>query len=146
MKKIYKARTGAPFKEEDAQRVGETIESLKDRDGKITTEMIVDFAKDTESGLHSYFEWDDSEAAKQFRSSQARQLINHVVEIIVIAGEKTEQRSFVSVNDGEEGKGKAYVTLSLALKEEPYRKQLLNKMIATMKNLTVTMELFRQEI
>ncbi len=43
--------------------------------GLLKAEDVVEAAKDASSPLHPLFEWDDSEAAKQFRIQQARQVV-----------------------------------------------------------------------
>lgn len=43
--------------------------------GKITADEVVRVAADPDSPLHSYFEWDDNEAANKYRTMQARALI-----------------------------------------------------------------------
>jgi hypothetical protein len=43
--------------------------------GPITASRIVEEAEDPEHPLHSRFEWDDTEAARQYRLIQARNLI-----------------------------------------------------------------------
>lgn len=60
------------------------LRQLEDRDGRLIPTMVVNDAKDPDSPLHSYFTWDDAEAASQHRLEQARQLIRSVrVEITV---------------------------------------------------------------
>ena len=139
-KKKYKARTGSAFRKKDAQKIGETLERIRNGQGHLTTKDILDEAQKKNSFLHQYFEWDNSEASKQYRLDQARHLINHVVEITIVAGEQVEQRSYFSVN--EKNKGKIYVTLKEATENPDFKKQLLNKIIVSLENLTVTMKLF----
>ncbi len=144
--KKYKLRNGMKLRGVDAQVVGETIDSLRDDKGHITTEQVVISAKNKKSPIHSYFEWDDNKASKQWRLQQARQLISVVVEVILIDGEEIDQRSFHSVHDENE-KGEpitVYVTLKDAIENDNYKKQLLNKAITTLENLTVTMKMFRE--
>ncbi|MEE4236521.1 MAG: hypothetical protein V2I51_07335 [Anderseniella sp.] len=43
--------------------------------GRITPSAIVEAARDEDSALHAYFEWDDSTAAEQYRLMQARELL-----------------------------------------------------------------------
>lgn len=142
--KKYKARSGAKFGNDEAQIVGETIEKLKDSKGHIKAKTILKDAKNPKSKLHNYFDWEDSEAAKQWRLSQARDLINHVVEVVVINNTNVEQRSFVSVN--VINNGKVYVPIQIAIDNEDYRKQLLTKAIKTLENLTITMKLFEEQL
>ena len=137
----YKARSGARFNNKEAQIIGETIEDLRNSEGQVTPEDLLKDAKKKTSPLNKYFEWSNSEAAHMFRLSQARQLVNHIVEIVIIEGESIKQRSFLSVKT--EGKETVYVTLQDAIEDESYRKQLLNKAINILENLTITMKLFR---
>lgn len=46
--------------------------------GTLTPDAVVADARDKSSPLHTHFEWDDSEAAKQWRLEQARSLIRSV--------------------------------------------------------------------
>lgn len=48
-------------------------------DEEPTPEQVLSLAKDGDSPIHSYFEWDDKKAAKNFRLIQAAQLIKVVI-------------------------------------------------------------------
>lgn len=41
----------------------------------LTAETVVEFASDESTALHKAFEWDDTEAAREYRLMQARQVI-----------------------------------------------------------------------
>lgn len=144
VKIIYKARSGASFKKEDAQLIGETLDSIRVKHGgKLKTENIVQEAKKKQNPLHEHFEWDNNEAGEKYRLQQARHITAHIVEEVIISGIKEEQRSFLSVTDvGEEP---VYVSLEDATTIVDYRRQLLNRMISTMESLTITMKLFREK-
>lgn len=49
-----------------------------ERAGKLTAEDVVSAARDPESPLHAFFEWDDARAADAWRLEQARTLIRSV--------------------------------------------------------------------
>lgn len=49
--------------------------------GELTPRDVVDDARNPNSPLHSYFEWDDGAAAEAYRLKQARGLIKAVVAI-----------------------------------------------------------------
>ena len=141
-KKEYKARKGAGFNNEEAQVIGEEIERLKNGNGFITSQAVVISARSKKSLLHDYFEWTDSKAAEQYRIQQARNLINHVVEVMVTYnGEKSEVRSFHSVSIQD--RGKVYVNLQTAITNKDFRKQLLDKALATLQNLTTIIKMLR---
>lgn len=64
-------------------RIVAAIRQLE-RDGRLAPADVVAEASDPASPLHDYFEWDDSEAARKYRLSQARTLIRSIkVEITV---------------------------------------------------------------
>jgi len=68
----------------DAKAVGAHLELLREQcKGELTPEDVLADAKHDNSPLHSYFEWNDGDAAHQYRLSQARGLIRSVVAIYV---------------------------------------------------------------
>lgn len=75
----YRFQQGAG---KDAKVVGQHLEMLRKKaKGELTPEAVLSDAKHNNSPLHSYFEWDDTEAAEQYRLQQARGLIRAVVAI-----------------------------------------------------------------
>ena len=62
--------------------VAKAIQAIYDRDGEVKASVVVDEASDEKSPLHKCFQWDDSEAAKEHRLWQARQLIKRVTIIV----------------------------------------------------------------
>ena len=86
----------------DAKAVGEHLELLRQQcKGELTPEDVLSDAKHDNSPLHSFFEWNDGEAAHQHRLSQARGLIRSVVAIYVSDENDKEPRPAV--------RAKAYV-------------------------------------
>ena len=59
------------------------LEQLE-RDGRLTPERVIEVARPRTSPLHEFFEWDDSEAAKQWRLEQARRMIRGVEVVIMV--------------------------------------------------------------
>ena len=53
----------------------QALEALRDEQGLLRPEAVVEAASHHESVLHGHFEWDDSKAAFSFRIAQARTLI-----------------------------------------------------------------------
>ena len=50
-------------------------------DGLLKPQSLVRFARDKETALHRFFEWDDSKAAAKYRIDQARSVIQVWVEV-----------------------------------------------------------------
>lgn len=95
---------GARFqsgKHPDANVVGAHIEMLRGKfKGELTPEDVLDDAKNPNSPLHSFFEWDDTEAARQHRLKQARGLIRAVVAVYVQEDKPAvRMRAYVHVNE-----------------------------------------------
>lgn len=141
MKNKYKAKKGAPFNDRDAQVIGNELTKIKEENnGLFTSRMVVENATNKNSKIHKFFEWDNTKAAEDFRLQQARSIIGHIVEVIVVREKPTDVRSFYSVSC--ENRGKVYVTLKTALEDDNYRQQLLNKMLMTSENLKEMIEIF----
>jgi hypothetical protein len=87
----------------EAAVVGAHIEMLREKfKGEITPEDIVADAKSDNSPLHSFFEWDDGEAAHQHRLHQARGLIRSVVAIYVQDDKPAvKARAYVHIAEGD---------------------------------------------
>lgn len=73
------------------------LERLREPDGLLLPEKVVAAARQPTSPLHSYFEWDESKAAEQFRLIQARNLIRAVVTIQPSAEGPITTRAYVSL-------------------------------------------------
>lgn len=83
----YEFSEGARFqpgatKAADPNTVGQHLEFLRrEFKGELTPVDVVKDARNPNSPLHPFFEWDDSEAAEQYRLQQARGLIRAVVAV-----------------------------------------------------------------
>lgn len=97
-----------------------------DHDGILQPETVVNTARDPKSPLHGWFQWDDSEAAKQWRLQQARQLIRVAVTYEQVAPDKRiAHRVFVSVSTDRQEDGGGYRLTSAVLNNEELRRQML---------------------
>lgn len=68
----------------DPNMVGQHLELLREKcKGELTPGDVVNDARNPNSPLHPFFEWDDCVAAEQYRLQQARGLIRAVVAIYV---------------------------------------------------------------
>jgi hypothetical protein len=117
------------------QSVEEVLRDLIDRnDGSITPQIVLQEAKKAKSALHSHFNWDDGEAANQWRLSQAAELIRKVKVTVVFSPERTVRvRAFMNVvpkrDADDEGETPAtsgvYVTIENAMKN--HREEILTR-------------------
>lgn len=66
------------------KEVGKHLELLRKQcKGELTPQDVLKDAKNNNSPLHSFFEWDEGKAAEQYRLQQARGLIRAVVAVYV---------------------------------------------------------------
>lgn len=83
------------FDDMDATKVGEELELLGD---EILPERVVEVAKNENSEMHNYFEWDDAKAGQEYRIIQARKIIGNL-KVTIVKSEITEPihvRAFVN--------------------------------------------------
>jgi DNA transposition AAA+ family ATPase len=67
--------------------------------GTITPAQVVSFAENPDTALHSLFTWDDTEAARQWRESEAQSYMRAVVRLIPRDNaEPLVVRAFVSLS------------------------------------------------
>jgi hypothetical protein len=66
----------------------QALESCRDSDGVLSTPNVVEAAKNPNSILHSYFEWDNEQAANKHRLEQAAKLIRSFKVSIVVTSHK----------------------------------------------------------
>lgn len=85
-------------------------------------EAVVAAASGKESPLHSHFTWDDTEAARQHRLHQARQLIR--VQVSVLPTTSTESRVFVSLTGDRRSDGGYRPIVDVLSSEELYKRLL----------------------
>lgn len=87
---------GADTSNPDA--VGKHLELIRQKTGgKLQPEDVVDDAKNPNSPLHSFFEWDDTAAAHEHRLKQARSLIRTVVAVYKENPKSEPVRAYIHV-------------------------------------------------
>jgi hypothetical protein len=108
------------------EKVIQELEALEKRDGVLYPERVVEFAKNPKSALHEKFCWDDTEAAKQYRIYQARQIIRVTVRMVQLPAhlEPVGVRAFVSLPDDRKVGG-GYRSIAKVLSDDDLRQQLL---------------------
>lgn len=102
----------------------EELRKLEESDGVLRPERVVAFARNPKTALHSRFTWDDTEAAKQHRLWQARQLIKVVIREIPDTETREPVRAYVSL-ESDRKNGGGYRTLVSVLSDDDMRAELL---------------------
>lgn len=115
----------------NAQSVYTELESIRSRDGNITPEAVVDEAISPESAMHSEFEWNDNEAAKQYRLDQARSLIRSIEVVYAEAPERQVRAYTVVTSQATENHDtrKVYTDTKEALADPVTRAEILSNAV-----------------
>lgn len=112
--------------------------------GVLKVEDVLEKAKDPESILHKHFEWDDTEAAAQFRKQQARSLIARC-KITLVETQPVQIRAFVSLpTDREAGGG--YRLTSEVVSDERLKAELLRDIELTISRWTQKLHLLDKDL
>ena len=100
--------------------------------GILRAEAVVAAARNKNSPLHPKFEWDDSEAAEQYRLWQARTLIRVTVSYTEDDKDKMPVRVFVSLTPDRKENGGGYRTMVSVMSNREQREQMLTDAHAEM--------------
>ncbi len=112
--------------------------------GVLKVDDVLQEAKDENSILHKHFEWDDTEAASQYRRQQARALIARC-KITMIETSPVEIRAFVSLpTDRETGGG--YRLTSEVVSDEFMKTELLRDIQMTISRWTQKLHLMDSDL
>lgn len=94
--------------------------------GILRPKDVVNAAKEPNSILHEHFNWDDSDAAHQYRLWQARQLIRVSVDYIQCNGQETAIRTFVSLTPDRKAGGGYREIVAVAQNPDWYSQMLVD--------------------
>lgn len=75
--KKYSYRSGYSYKV-PAQTVGKALESIEEKEGKVTSASFLEYSRPETSDTHSMFEWNDSIAAEKYRLRQSAAIIGQI--------------------------------------------------------------------
>jgi hypothetical protein len=84
-------------------------------DGALTPENIVAEASKKNSILHTFFEWDNTKAAAQYRLQQARNLINNIEVIVISNGERRDVGAYEVISHGA---NRSYKSIEVMTQED----------------------------
>ena len=91
-----------------AQALGEVLDVLEDKLGKVEAQDVVDAARPDESPIHSLCSWDDAEEAEKYRQHVARKHIRATVEITVVKSDKQTAPQEIAISERVHSKDGGY--------------------------------------
>lgn len=105
------------------------LESLRNQNGGILKpDVVVEFAKDPSTALHSRFTWDDNKAAYEYRLWQAREIIR--VEVTVIESTNEPIRAYVSLQEDRVRPGGGYRSMVDVMTDDQRRESLISQALS----------------
>lgn len=113
----YKSRKNAHITDKKAEIYGKRLSEIE-AEGELTAELVVEDARNLESPLHDFFDWDDTFAAKQWRLHQARILIGSI-EIVRIDKPQETTRAYHFVTE-------KYVSSEKVFSNNDLKEQVIN--------------------
>lgn len=98
--------------------------------GILRPEDVVSEARNNQSPLHDYFDWNNTSAAHAYRLEQARRLIR--VTVTVLPNTNSTERVWVNLKSERKDEDGGYRTLVSVLSHKELRSQLLNQAVEDM--------------
>lgn len=105
--------------------------------GMLRAADVVEAAADAASPLHSFFEWDDSEAGYLYRLQQARALIRVTVEVLQYQEQHYRVRAFISLAEDRILEGGGYRVMTQVLSSPTGRAKLLDQALRELNSFKV---------
>ena len=127
----------------DAQKVGAELETLNEDQQGLTPAAILDKARDPDTELHKCFEWDDTEAAEQYRLVQARFLVRNLV---ITKEDRDEVRIELQIRAYESVKVEnhnRYVPTIQALNDPDTRREIIHTLMNDISELQRKLQLYK---
>lgn len=133
--KVFEPVKGSHLSREQAKVYGPIIDALEKRlDGGLTSEDVLEEAREGASLLHDFFEWNDSIAAEEYRKRQAGYLIRGIKVTIINKSAREELgieipgsiRAFHSLKVPE-SEEPVYVSVDRIAQDVELRRQLMEK-------------------
>lgn len=104
----------------------EQLQSIYQRHGELTPQVVLDEARDPSHPLHNRFEWRDDVAAEQWRKQQAHDLIVSVK--VTYRDDKQGLREVRAFHAVRQGNGHVYRSTDDIVRDEVATKALLADM------------------
>lgn len=124
-------------REKKAVVVERELDKMYEKHGSVSTDLMLEEAKDPKHPLHKYFDWDDEVAGKKWRQTQALAMIMATKYVAVINGQSEPPkvvhgvpvRKFVSAFKGE-----GFKMRNEALNEEESRRALIERRLGVLRS------------
>ena len=114
-----------------AEAAQEELERIREEQGAVCAEYIIEAAKPKDSILHPEFEWDNSKAAASWRRQQAQQMIRCIV--VSIENIKEPMRAYALVSSEVTDCGTDYAGIQTIIRDEDLFADAMNRLLDEVK-------------
>jgi hypothetical protein len=126
-------KTDAP----DINLVITELRNIKEAYGQVTPENVITEAKAESSILHCFFEWNDTEAARRYRMSQASKMLRSIEVKVIKDSEPIYIRAYEVLQRDNRNKKVEYKDISSVEDIEPLKKFIISDLRKIMKKISV---------
>ena len=109
----------------DPQIAGAVCDELEKK-GKLTPSELVEASRDEAAPLHKAFEWNDEEAARRYRETQAGYIIRSLEVVLVDKGEPVRAFFPITINSTSNG----YTSIETIISDYDAKQALLESALA----------------
>ena len=135
---VYKYKWRATAYPVPAQKAGEYIHDISEKENGITAERLLELSRDENALMHKCFEWDDTKAAEKYRLKQSGQIINGIV-VVAINDKPVEKiRAFASVTSRAHSETGVFKAIARVFSEADSKKIMLE-------NALMELEMFKKK-
>ena len=140
-KVAYVTSASGPVQGKDGAIIAKEIQRLAcERGGMVTSKELEKEARNPNSLLHKYFEWDTAKAALKYRIIQAQRILNCIRYEVVSGKLIVDVPAFTRiVNNGvlpDAHAGYGYVSTPTAAKEINFERQVIDRALQDVRNFT----------
>ena len=114
------------------------LTELYAKSGSLTPSALVEAAKDPKSVFHPLFQWDDTQAAEQFRLQQARGILR-TYKVQIKEWNSPYSGKLFNVRTQPRGEGE-YHPVNVVVKVKPYFDDVLDRLRARFNSMKETLE------
>lgn len=126
VKKIYCSRATKRISEGEAQIVGEEFDTIIEKFGYLTFQIVIKQAENKDSCLNKYFTWDNEKAGELYRKQEFYNLVGFISVKIQVEEEEVKIREYFPIKIDKEDKEHKYIKLDKIMSEDDYTKQWIN--------------------
>lgn len=127
----YKFINPSLWKGVTADEAAAELDRIRQKNGVLKPEIVIDESRDENAVLHRCFQWDNEKAAELWRREQARKLIGNITCVVIAESVESSVRAFVCVETSNNS-AQSYIPITEAIVDDTAYQDLLRQARADM--------------